>query len=150
MATSAIVVNEGRNALITYLRNSQETPQTNKYYIKEFVLLTGITGNALVEKVWNETGMGNDLSQYMIAGELGGTPTSARFNIADRTQEAGEKLRLHCVVPTLYDTLGTLIEGVAVLFYKQDTTVGLWGYVTFDGQNKVTGSDLEIFADIQF
>ena len=150
MTISAIVVNQGRDALITYLRNSQASPQLDKFFLKEFVLLTGISGSTTLDKIWDESGTGLDLSQYMITGELDSVTTDARFDISDRTQDSGRKLKLHCVIPTLYDTLGTLITGLAVLYKNEDDEVGLFGYMTFDGQNKVSGSDQTIFASVQF
>jgi hypothetical protein len=149
MPTSAIMVNEGRDVLISYLRNSSNASQNNKFYVKEFVLLTGITGEALIQKVWNESGTGEDLSQYMLTGELDGVAADARFDISDRTQEAGRRLRFQCVVPTLFDSLGSLIQGVAVLALNESNQTKLFGYITFEGQNKVSGSDLEIYAELQ-
>lgn len=148
--TSAIVVNTGRDAIITYLRNSNASSQTNKFIVEKCVLLTGISGPTVVEKVWNNTGTGNDISQYMLSGKLDGTPTDGIFTISNRTQETGKILRFHCVIPTLFDSLGELITGLALLTKDQSNAVALFGYVTFEGQNKVSGSDLEIFADVQF
>ena len=149
MPTSSILVNQGRDVLIDYMKNSEKSPQINKFFVSEFVLLTGITGNAVVEKIWDESGTGLDLSQYMITGELDGAPADARFSISNRTQGAGKQVRFHCVVPTLFDTLGTLIQGLAVLYTTESNEIGLFQYSTFDGQNKISGSDLEIFADLQ-
>lgn len=148
MSAKAILVNQGRDAMITYFRNSVATPQSNKLYIAEFVLLTGISGDPLIDKIWDESGTGEDLSPFMIIGD-NGSPANARFSIDDRTQESGRKLRLWCVVPTNFSTEGATIDGIAILFKKQDDTYGLLGYGTREGENKVAGTDLTLFFDVQ-
>ena len=148
MAAKAILVNQGRDAMITYFRNSVTTPQSNKLYIADFVLLTGISGDPVVEKIWDGSGTGEDLSSYMIVGD-DGSPADARFAIDDRTQESGRKLRLWCVVPTNFSTDDATIDGIAILFKKQDNTYGLLGYGTREGENKVAGTDLTLFFDVQ-
>lgn len=146
----AIVVNTGRDKMITYFRNSDEDTQINKLYMKEFVLLTGITEDPVVERVWDETGLGQDLSPYMIVGDVSGTPTDARFTIADRLQESGEKLRLQCEIPTAFSTEGDPIDGIAILYYTEDDEVGLMAYGVKEGSNKVAGTDRTDYVDILF
>ena len=148
MAAKSILVNQGRDAMITYFRNSVTTPQSNKLYIADFVLLTGISGDPVIDKIWDESGTGEDLSSYMIVGDDGST-ADARFSIGDRTQESGRKLRLWCVVPTNFSTENAKIDGIAILFKRQDNTYGLLGYGTREGENKVAGTDLTLFFDIQ-
>lgn len=141
MAVSSIIVDEGRDQLITYFRNSSASSQTDKLYFKEFHLLTGISGSAVTNKVWDETELGDDISGYLI--------TDATFDISNRTQESGKKLRLHLVVPTEFDTGEDTIDGVAIRLQNQGGTKYLLGYATFDGFNKVAGTDLTIYFDIQ-
>lgn len=150
MVAKAILVNECRDEMISYFRNSiADGTQTNKFYFADFVLLTGITGDPVVEKIWDGSGTGDDISQYLLVGD-DGSPADGRFSISDRTQGAGKKLRFQCVVPTAFSTLGQTIDGIAILIKKSDNTYILGGYGTREGENKVAGTDLTLYFDVQF
>jgi hypothetical protein len=142
MSISSIIVDEGRDQLISYFRNSSATTQTSKLYFKEFHLLTGITGTAITNKVWDGTEEGNDISGHLISG--------ATFDISNRTQESGRKLRLHLVVPSNFDSGDSNIDGVAIRLQNESGEKYLLGYATFSGFNKVAGTDLTIYFDIHF
>ena len=147
---NAIIVNQGRDALITYLRNSNADPQENKFYFSYFVLLTGISGDPVVEKVWDETSSGYDLFPHMIEGTLSSTPTIAKFEIPNRSQISGRKLRFTCSVPSGFSTDDSDITGLAILYTTEDSETGLFAYGTMSGENKISGTDLTMYLDCQF
>lgn len=142
MAKSAIIVNEGRTALISYLRNSAYSSQSNQFYLKEFRLLNGVSGVTDANKDWDLSEDANDLSQYLI--------TDGDFAISNRTAETGNILRLHLTIPSEYTTSGTDIEGVAIIAENESAEEFLFGWATFTGFNKVAGLDITLYFDVQF
>ncbi len=144
---SAIVVDDGRNANIQYLKNASATIQVDKFYLKEFWLLNGIAGTATTEKYWDPSEPvpgANNLYQYKLA-------LDSHWLIANRTKETGNIIRLHLVVPNAYSTGVNKIEGIVIIGEDQDTNEFLYAYGTIsDGPNKPAGFDLSLYFDVQF
>ena len=148
---SAIVVNDGRLANINYLKNSASgavgQPQVDKFYLKEFWLLNGISGTAVTTKYWDplESPVQPDnIYQYRLA-------VDSNWLINNRTAETGNKLRLTLVVPNAYSTGSDTIDGIAVIAEDMNGDEFLYAYGTIsEGPNKPSGFDLSLYMDIQF
>jgi hypothetical protein len=149
--TSAIVVNDGRLATIDYLKNSVSgaTPgtQINKFFLKEFWLLNGVSGGADVTAYWDPpegSPPPENLYQFRLAND-------SFWDINNRTTETGYKLRLTLVVPNAYDTGASTIDGVAIIAEDMSGNEFLYAYGIIDsGPNKPAGFDLTLFVDVQF
>ena len=106
MSTRATMTNEGRQALITYCRNSAATSQTNKFFIKSFKLFENQSGNP------SQTTTLATLNADLIL--------DATFDVASRTEETGNILRIDCVVTPSFSTVASLVTAIGVVFEEEN------------------------------
>lgn len=147
---SAITTKDGRDHFIAYLQNVVSgATQTDKFYIKSFWLLKTIVGAGSIAKFWDPAESpitADNLYQYRLADD-------ATWSIANRTPQAGYKVRLTLTVPTLYTTGVDRISGVAIIAEDDNANEYLLGYGTFltteETFNKPTDLALVIYVDLQ-
>jgi hypothetical protein len=142
MAHPALLVNEGRDALITYLLNDSYGSQDDTIFLKQFKLYTNLTGSPV------QIDTLASLSTKLITG---GT-----FDIASRQLLAGNILRCNCITDSAWSSGLDDIAGIGITFEKLDgagpgTVEGLLGYAIFDTPfNKPADTNLSFRVDFQF
>lgn len=101
MSSTQIVTNEGRQALIEYLRNSAVDPQTKKLFIKKFKLIKNESATATQVRTLAEL---NDKLIFGRNGVAGPLDVPATFNITSRLNSSSNRLQLVMSVPIAFST----------------------------------------------
>lgn len=145
MTISQTVTNEGRQALIEYLRNSAVGIQTKKILLNNFRLIKSESASATQTKTLAE------LNPNMLIGKTGsgGTLTvPAVFEITAKNNEAGNKLQTVMSVPIAFSTgddPANNITAVAICF-ETDETDAITAVSTVSKRFTIAGSSASKYA----